>query len=84
MLHDMVTMNLPLDEKLTKDLEDLAKRTGKPVEEILADAAREHVDYTQRLLADVDQGRREIADGRFLTSDEVRQDLARRRQERQR
>jgi predicted transcriptional regulator len=80
----MVTMNIPLDEALAKELEELAKRTGKPVQQFMADAARVHLDYTRRLLADIEQGRREIADGRFVTSDDVRAELARRRQERDR
>lgn len=79
MLELMVTMNISLDEALAKRLEQLARRTGKPVEAIMADAAREHLDYTERFLADVEAGVRDADAGRVHSADEVRAELARRR-----
>ena len=84
MIEPMVTMSIPVDEALAKELEEMAKRTGQPIEQIMAEAARVHLDYTRRVLSDVEQGRRQIAEGRSLTSDEVRAERARRRQEHQR
>ncbi len=80
----MVTMSVPLDENLARQIEELAKRIGKTVQEVLADAAREHVGYTQQLAWDVEEGQREVREGRFFTSDEVRAELSRRRDEQRR
>ncbi len=79
MLESMVTMHISLDEDLAKRLEDLAKRTGKAVEAIVADAARVHLDYTERFLADVEAGVADADAGGVHSADEVRAELARRR-----
>lgn len=79
MLEPMVTMNISLDEDLAKALEELAKRAGKPVEKVVADAMRGHVDYTRRLLASIEAGLADADAGRVHTIEEVEAELARRR-----
>ena len=82
--HDVVTMNISLDEELAKRLEELAKRTRRSVDVILADAARAHVEYTERFLADVEAGLRDADSGRVMSGEQVLAELARRRAERKR
>ncbi len=79
MLEPMVTMNISLDEDLAKAIEDLAKRTNRPVDSIVADATRAHVEYTQRLLASIEAGLADADAGRLHTIEEVEAELARRR-----
>jgi predicted transcriptional regulator len=78
-METMVTMKISLDDELAKAIEDLAKRTHKPVDKILADAARAHVEYTRRLLASIEAGLADADAGRVHTIEEVEAELARRR-----
>ena len=66
MLEPMVTMNISLDEDLAKAIEELAKRTNRPVDRIVADAARAHVEYTRRVLDDIEEGRKADRRGPLL------------------
>jgi predicted transcriptional regulator len=81
---DMVTHNIQLDEDTAKALRDLAKKMGKKPEDLAADAVRGYVDYSQRLLADISAGERDIDEGRSYTIEEAQAELARRRAKRAR
>jgi predicted transcriptional regulator len=65
----MVTMNISLDDHLAKRIEALAKKSGKSVEEFIADAAKEHVEYTESLVADVQNGLAEADAGQLSSID---------------
>ena len=72
----MVTMNvsLSLDGELVKKIEALAKKEGKTVEALCAEATKDRVEYTDSLLADVEAG---IADaGRVASIDDVEKRLS--------
>ena len=75
----MVTQSILVDRKLAKELEKLAKRTGRAAAEIATDALRGYLEHTQRLLDDIDAARRDVAAGRTFTVDEVRANLAKQR-----
>lgn len=67
----MVTMNISLDEDLAKRIEVLAKKSGKSVEDFIADAAKEQVEYTESLVADVQAGLADADAGRLSSIDDV-------------
>jgi len=75
----MVTMNISLDDDIAKALEELAKRAGKPIESVVAETMREHVEYTRRLIASIEAGLRDADAGRVHSIEEVEAELARRR-----
>ncbi|MCC7071836.1 MAG: ribbon-helix-helix protein, CopG family [Deltaproteobacteria bacterium] len=75
----MVTMNISLDDDLAKALEELAKRAGKPIESVVAETMREHVEYSRRLIASIEAGLRDADAGRVHSIEEVEAELARRR-----
>jgi predicted transcriptional regulator len=66
----MVTMNIPLDEALAKELEELAKESGKPVGEIAAEAVRALLARRQYLKA-IDEGLEDVRAGRVVDGEEV-------------
>ena len=72
-------MNIFLDDDLAKALEDLAKRAGKPIESVVAETMREHVEYSRRLIASIEAGLRDADAGRVHSIEEVEAELARRR-----
>lgn len=72
-------MNISLDDDLAIALEELAKRAGKPIESVVAEAMREHVEYTRRLIGSIEAGLRDADAGRVRSIEEVEAELARRR-----
>lgn len=66
----MVTMNIPLDDALAKELEELAKESGRPVGEIAADAVRALLARRQYLKA-IDEGLEDVRAGRVVDGEEV-------------
>ena len=72
-------MNISLDDDIAKALEELAKRAGKPIESVVAETMREHVEYTRRLIASIEAGLRDADAGRVHSIEEVEAELARRR-----
>lgn len=72
-------MNISLDDDLAKALEELAKRAGKPIESVVAETMREHVEYSRRLIASIEAGLRDADAGRVHSIEEVEAELARRR-----
>jgi predicted transcriptional regulator len=75
----MVTQAIPVDTELAEQLDALAKKMWRPVEEVAGEALREYLDYTRRFIADVEAGLRDADAGRLHTLDEVRAELLRRR-----
>lgn len=67
----MVTQAIDVDSKLAKELEKLAKRTGRPAAALASDALREYLGYTRRLLDDVDAAQKDLKAGRVFTRTEV-------------
>ena len=76
-MHMMTRMNI--DEKLARELEDLAKTTGRSVEDLAGDAVRSYLDYTRRFIESVKAGLADADAGRVVGADQVRAELARRR-----
>lgn len=72
-------MNISLDDDIAKALEELAKRAGKPIESVVAETMREHVEYSRRLIASIEAGLRDADAGRVHSIEEVEAELARRR-----
>ncbi len=72
-------MNISLDDDLAKALEELAKRAGKPIESVVAETMREHVEHSRRLIASIEAGLRDADAGRVHSIEEVEAELARRR-----
>lgn len=71
----MVTVNISLEDDLAKQIEALAKKSGRSVEDVIADAAKEHVEYTESLVADVQAGLADADAGRLSSIDEVEKRL---------
>lgn len=71
----MVTMNISLDDDLAKRLAALAKKQGKSVEALIAEAAKESVEYTEGLLADIEAGLADADAGRVSSIDDVEKRL---------
>lgn len=76
MLALMVTVNLSLDEELAKRIEALAKKQGTSVEKYFIEAARERVEGTESLLADVQAGLAEAKAGRGSSISDVEKRLS--------
>ena len=70
MIHSMVTMHVPLDEELARELEELAKELGKPVSEVAAEALRALVARKQYIKA-IDEGLQDVKAGRVVDGDEI-------------
>lgn len=66
----MVTMNIPLDDALAKELEELAKETGKPVAELAVDAVRALLARRQYLKA-IEEGLDDVRAGRVVDGEEI-------------
>lgn len=67
----MVAMNISLAEDLAKRIEALATRVGKSVEDFIADAAKDQLEFTKSLIADVQVGLADADAGRMSSVDEV-------------
>lgn len=63
-------MNISLDEELARELEDLAKESGKPVAELAADAVRALLARRQYIKA-IDEGLDDVKAGRVIDGAEL-------------
>lgn len=70
MLSAMVTVNIPLDDDVAKELEALARESGKPASELAAEAVRALIARRQYLKA-IDEGLDDAKAGRLVDGDRV-------------
>lgn len=75
----MVTINVSLDDKLAEELDALAKRMGRPLDDLTGDLFRRYLESMRRFVGDVNAGIADADASRVHTIDEVRAELDRRR-----
>ena len=74
------TINLTRSER--QRLARLAREAGCPIDEILRDVLRDGFEYTEYRIKAVNEGLSDLAEGRFLSLDELKGQIASRRTER--
>jgi predicted transcriptional regulator len=75
----MVTHAIPVDAEAAKAIEELAKRAGRSLEDVATDAVRDYVEHAKRVLASIEQGKRDIQAGRVHSLESVLDDVSRQR-----
>ena len=63
-------MNIPLDEALAKELEEVARESGRPVGEIAAEAVRALLSRRHYLKA-IDEGLTDVKAGRVVDGEDL-------------
>ena len=71
MLHDMVTMNLGLNEEALQKLKAKAEQTGKPVEELITELVLGSLESDERYRAAVREGIADADAGKLVDFDEA-------------
>jgi predicted transcriptional regulator len=65
-----------LPKTLTRRLDRVARETGAPVQSLVRDAVKSHLDYLEWLRKSLDEAEREATEAGWLTTEEVRRTLA--------
>lgn len=67
----MRATSIRLDETTLARLDALAQETGKSRSEVVSEAIREHLDYSEWFLAQVDEGLKALDEGRIAPREQV-------------
>lgn len=65
-----------LPKTLTRRLDRIARETGAPVQTLVRDAVKGHLDYLEWLGNSLDESEKEAQEAGWLTTDQVRRALA--------